>query len=57
MFGHNGGTVTISSISGTGNKLFHNQGDASTNAPGVIIGYALAKSSFSSYLTLKKRRS
>jgi hypothetical protein len=52
MFGHNGGTVTISSISGTGNKLFHNQGDASTNAPGVIIGYALAKSSFSSYLTL-----
>jgi len=52
MFGHNGGTVTLSSISGTSNKLFHSQGDASTNAPGVIIGYALAKSSFSSYLTL-----
>jgi hypothetical protein len=52
MIGSNSGTVTISNVSGTQNKLYHNQGNASTNAPGVIIGYALAKSTFNAYLTL-----
>ena len=52
MIGSNNGTVTITNVSGTQNKHYHNQGNASTNAPGVIIGYALAKSDFNASLTL-----
>jgi hypothetical protein len=52
MIGSNSGTVTITNVSGTQNRLYHSQGNASTNAPGVIIGYALAKSTFNSSLTL-----
>ena len=52
MFGSNGGVVTMSNISGSGNKLYQSQGNNSTNAPGVIIGYALARVVYNSYVTL-----
>lgn len=52
LFGTNGGTVLLENITTSSNAVYHQQGNINPNAPGVIIGYPLAKASFNSYLTL-----
>lgn len=52
LFGTKGGTVVLENITTSSNAVYHQQGNINPNAPGVIIGYPLAKAAFNSYLTL-----